>query len=190
MKAGLVSSLFALLAIAGCAALLTEYEEPYTGLTVPDVLAMSEAGVTPEIIIRKIEVSDSAFHLDTDDVIRLRRAGVHGDVIAVMLGANEEARQADLEQGYSFYEYWFDYYNTHYPSVLPFNRFFPTMQYSYGPYLTSRYRWTGDGGVYYRDFPVGLPGKYRGRYPRSLREAVTEGMGRETEENDVDDAEK
>ena len=168
MKSKIALSACILFLSAGCAAMFTEQPEPYTGITAVDVTAMSEAGVPAAVIIRKIEVSGSEFQLGTDDVISLRRAGVSGDVLRVMLGANDEARAADLERGYVFYEYWFNYYTTYYPSVLPFPRYYPGMSVSHPGLRSLRYQWSGGMEAYYSDFPVGLPGMYRGRNPVRL----------------------
>ncbi len=168
MKSIIAPSVCILFLASGCAAMFTEQPEPYTGITAADVTAMSEAGVPSAVIIRKIEVSGSEFHLGPDDVISLQRAGVSGEVLRVMLGANDEAREADLERGYDFYEYWFNYYTTHYPSVLPFPRYYPGMSLSHPGLHPLRYQWTGGMEVYYSDFPVGLPGMYRGRNPVRL----------------------
>lgn len=168
MKSMIAPFVCILFLAAGCASMLAEQPEPSTGITVADVTAMSEAGVPSTVIIRKIEVSGSEFHLGMDEVISLRRAGVSGDVLRVMLGANDEARAADLERGYAFYEYWFNYYTTYYPSVLPFPRYYPGLSLSHPGLHPLRYQWAGGMEAYYSDFPVGLPGMYRGRNPVRL----------------------
>lgn len=149
--------------VAGCSAMMTAEEPVKPAITVDDVLAMSDAGIKPSIIIRKIEITKSDFSLSTDDIIRLKEKGVDDDVVTVMLGANDEAREADREMGRAYYEKSINFYITHYPSFLPFDRYYPIMNYSYGPFPGMRYQWSGVEGAYYRDFPVGLPRLYRGR---------------------------
>ena len=160
--------MLAILAISGCSVFMVE-DEVYRGVSVEDVVAMSKAGVGSGVIKRKIEVSRSQFSLDTNDIIRLKSEGVSDDVINAMIDTDEDAEQVDLERSYDLYDYWFNYYNTYYPVSLYFNRYYPLMNYSYGPFHPAMYRWSGDMGAYYRDFPVGLPVKGYGKYPFEIR---------------------
>jgi len=158
-----------ILLTAGCSAMFVEEEEPYRGLVEDDVVAMSEAGVPPDIIIRKMEVSDSKFDIGTDDILRLKRRGVADEVINAMLNTTDAAREDDIVRGYALYEQWHNYYNTFYPAMLPYDRVFPTMYYNYGPFQPSRYRWSGEMGGYYMDLPVGMHRNIHKLYPRYYR---------------------
>ena len=55
-------------------------------LTNADVIKLSKANLGDELIIAKIQqAQDVAFKLDTDDIIQLKQAGVHQEVISAML---------------------------------------------------------------------------------------------------------
>jgi len=184
------AAVLTVLVLAGCSAMFTEEEEVYRGLYVEDVVAMSRAGVPPGIIIRKIEVSGSRFSLDKEGLISLRRKGVSDEVVEAMMNTSDEAKEADLERGYALYEYWTNYYNRFYPSVLPFYRFFPSMYYAYGPLHTARYRWSGIMGAYYLDFPVGFHRRYREVYPLMVGRGADTGRAGISAETEADRGER
>jgi len=55
-------------------------------LTNADVIKLSKANLGDELIIAKIQqAQDVDFKLDTDDIIQLKQAGVHQEVISAML---------------------------------------------------------------------------------------------------------
>ena len=54
-------------------------------LSINDVIAMSQAGVSPDTIISMIENSKSEFYLTSSEVIKLKNAGVSEKVINYMI---------------------------------------------------------------------------------------------------------
>lgn len=55
-------------------------------LTNADIIKLSKANLGDDLIIAKIQqAQDVAFKLDTDDIIQLKQAGVHQEVISAML---------------------------------------------------------------------------------------------------------
>ncbi|HEX9931008.1 MAG TPA: hypothetical protein VGB02_20910 [Pyrinomonadaceae bacterium] len=54
-------------------------------LTNAEIVRMSQAGLSKQIIIQKISVSTAKFELTTDELVNLKKAGVDDDVIAAML---------------------------------------------------------------------------------------------------------
>ena len=161
------------LAVSACSSLVTINER---AVTVQDIINMTKAEVGPDIIKRHIEVTRSQFMLDPDQIVRLKEAGVNDRVIKAMLDTDEAAELVDLEKSYSLYDYWFNYYNTNYPVNLYSYPVYPILNFSWdqGPY--SSYRWSGESGRYYRDFPVGLPripAQYPLHAPRALEPGET-----------------
>ena len=154
----LADILLAGLVISGCSSYMAVEERKQT-LSSDDIIAMSQAGVSSEIIKRKIEVTHSQFSLETSDIVHLKSEGVSDDVIRSMIDTDENAGLVDLERSYSLYDYWFNYYNTFYPVYIYRN---PT----WGAYLNPMYRSGESLGWYYRDFPVGLPWSGYTEYPR------------------------
>ncbi len=153
----LAGILLAALVITGCSAYLA-VEENERALSEKDIIALSQAGISSEIIKRKIEVTRSQFSLETEDIVNLKNEGVSDDVIRSMIDTDEAAGLVDLERSYSLYDYWFNYYNTFYPVYIYRNL-------TWGSYLYPMYRSSGRLGFYYRDFPVGLPWSGYNTYP-------------------------
>jgi hypothetical protein len=60
-------------------------------MTTKDVVALSKAGIGPEVIIKMISTSGSTFQLHTPDVIALADSGVVDTVIHAMLSAEGPA---------------------------------------------------------------------------------------------------
>ena len=63
---------------------------PAFATTVDEVISMSEAGVSPQVILTVLDATDSVFMLSVDDVVALEEAGVDDQVILVMLGTVED----------------------------------------------------------------------------------------------------
>ena len=155
----------ALLFMAGCSSFFAAEKEVYTGLVEDDIIRLTDAGLSPRLIIKKIETSHSQFRLRDEDIIRLERESVDDDVIKAMIATDPDSREAVIEMTRSRHELWHNYYNTYYPLTLRFNRYYPIMYHSYGPYRTSRYKWSGELGLYMRDLPVGTSEWLYGHYP-------------------------
>jgi len=54
-------------------------------VTNAEVISMTKAGLEVRLIVKKIRSSKTKFDLSTDDLIRLKEAGVSGDVVDAML---------------------------------------------------------------------------------------------------------
>jgi hypothetical protein len=62
-------------------------------LTNGDIVSMVQAGLPPDVVIEKIKLSkNNAFDTSTDALITLKKAGVSGDVIRVMVNPNAESK--------------------------------------------------------------------------------------------------
>jgi hypothetical protein len=62
-------------------------------LTNDSVISMSKAGLSPEVILEKIRMSQAQFDLSTDGLVALKAAGVNDLVIKAMLGAKNSPPQ-------------------------------------------------------------------------------------------------
>jgi hypothetical protein len=60
---------------------------PSSGLTVDGVIAMLNAGLSDDLVIAKIQKSNQAFDLSTDDMIRLKKAKASDAVIKAMMNS-------------------------------------------------------------------------------------------------------
>jgi len=63
-------------------------------MTIDDVVAMVQAGLSDDIVITKLRQNNHAFDMSADDLIRLKKAKVSDRVLAVMLDPHAEPRQA------------------------------------------------------------------------------------------------
>jgi len=89
MKTLLLFSLLAIL-VAGCAT----PAPPPSPLTESDILFMINARLSDADIMHNIDVTHSVFHLNSDDVIRLRKEGVSDRVVNYMLDTYARAAAA------------------------------------------------------------------------------------------------
>jgi len=62
-------------------------------MTTKDVVALSRAGIGPDVIIKMINTTGSTFQLRTPDVVALADSGVVDTVIHAMLSADGSAEQ-------------------------------------------------------------------------------------------------
>jgi hypothetical protein len=88
MKLRLVTAFFLLLATSVCAA--AQSREIYLGpepkgMTVQDVIKLSKAGLSDDVIIEQLKTRNQRFDLSTDQLIQLKTAKVSERVIAVMI---------------------------------------------------------------------------------------------------------
>ena len=132
--------------LSGCSSFVTIHERQ---MNIEDIISMTKAGVGPEIIKSQIEVTNSRFTLTSDEIITLKKAGVDDKVIEAMIETELLPESFDWEHGMSPYDYWFNYYNSWYPS------------YSY-PYFNpyAVYRDPSRVGRFYRYYPVYPPSSY------------------------------
>jgi hypothetical protein len=118
-------------------------------IRVEDVISMTKAGVSPDVIKSQIEATNSRFKLSSDQIIQLKKEGVDENVIKAMIETESLPEPYDREYGMSPYDYWYNYYNSWYPS------------YSYpyfNPYIV--YRDPSKIGRFYRYYPVYPPSRY------------------------------
>lgn len=63
-------------------------------LTNRSIVALTASGVGDDVIIAKIRSSDTNFDVSTDQIIALKKQGVSGPVIAAMIAASSQPKQA------------------------------------------------------------------------------------------------
>jgi hypothetical protein len=73
-------------------------------LTQPDIVAMVQAGMSDEQIIREIDSTRSVFRLNATDVVALRDQGVSDRVISYMMETYTRAA-VEWERSRSWYYY-------------------------------------------------------------------------------------
>ncbi len=59
-------------------------------VTLDDLIALSKAGVSAEILVAVIDADRTIFNLNTDEIVLLKKAGVPNAVIVKMLGTARE----------------------------------------------------------------------------------------------------
>ena len=59
-------------------------------VTLDDIIALSKAGVTADILVAVINADQTIFNLNTDEIVLLTKAGVPNAVIVKMLGTARE----------------------------------------------------------------------------------------------------
>ena len=82
----IASMLIPVLLFLSCAALFR--------LTKEDVVELSQAEVSDDVILRQIEASGTTFDLSSDDILKLKKAGVSEKVLQAMLQTKIEQRRA------------------------------------------------------------------------------------------------
>ena len=92
-------------------------EDSVAVMTKQDVIALSQAKVSDDVIISQMKASGSYFHLSTQDIIDLVNAGVSDKVIDAMIQTDKPSRYAEGPRGYYYYPpaYWYDGYPYLYP---------------------------------------------------------------------------
>ena len=63
-------------------------------MTIDDVLKLSHAGVSDDVITRKIVKSGQTFDLSTDEILKLKSAGISDRVIQAMLGSQPTSEKS------------------------------------------------------------------------------------------------
>ena len=79
-----------LLTLLFCASLSSGQELAERPLSNADVLALSAAGIPPQVIVAKIESSASDFDTSVQSLLELSKAGIDPDVLAAMANANKK----------------------------------------------------------------------------------------------------
>jgi len=92
-------------------------EDTLASMTKQDVIMLSQAKVSDDVIISQIKASHSYFQLSTQDLIDLVNAGVGEKVIEAMIKTEESARYAVGPKRYYYYPpyYWYPGYPYWYP---------------------------------------------------------------------------
>ena len=110
--------LYLFIIILGCVAGCTTYRGVLVALppamTKNDIIDLSKAGVTDEIIIGKINSTYTVFYLSVEDILKLKNEGVSNKVIEYMreteMHAREKASVAAerrrIEEQYRPYWWW------------------------------------------------------------------------------------
>ena len=65
---------------------------PQKPLSNDDVLSMVQAGLPSDVVIEKIKSSKTAFDTSTEALVALKKAGVSGDIIRIMVNPAAEAK--------------------------------------------------------------------------------------------------
>jgi hypothetical protein len=126
-------------------------------LTRHDIIAMSQAKVGDDVIIKMIQSTDSRFRLQSRDVVALADSGVSDKVIEAMIStANAPARKGERYYYYPAYYppyYWWGAYPYYYPWSFGLSVGF------YAPYYNHRYYAPhygyGTSHYYYGSHPYG-----------------------------------
>ena len=72
------------------AALLLAVPAAARAVTVDDIVALSKAGVTADILVAVIDADQTMFNLTPEQIIALKKAGVPNEVVVKMLGTRRE----------------------------------------------------------------------------------------------------
>ena len=128
--------LLVMLAVSSCSLI-----EPLDShrLTPYDIIEMSKAGVSDNVIITQIEMTRSVFKLSSEGIIKLKEEGVSDEVIEAMI----KTAHAPAYQDWATLMY-YDYYG--YPYYTPYNRmygypgrFWRSYNYYYSPVYPPHY---------------------------------------------------
>ncbi|MEP7212741.1 MAG: hypothetical protein ABI791_06685 [Acidobacteriota bacterium] len=84
MKFRFISCLLAAVLTFGVSSAVLGQNETMTN---DEVISLTKAGLSPSLIVGKIRTSKSSFDLSTDNLIKLKQAGVSDDIVAAMLEA-------------------------------------------------------------------------------------------------------
>lgn len=84
---------FTFFALFVCAAFLTCAIAQSEILTNAEIMKMSQAGLSRQVILEKISVSIAKFDLSTGELVNLKKAGVDDDVIAAMFGVSRKVNK-------------------------------------------------------------------------------------------------
>ena len=134
MKRALVGVVVAACSLAGAGCMSERYAQHhdrrhYSGqdtvamMTKGDVIALSKAKVSDDVIVSQIKASRSYFQLSTQDIIDLANAGISDNVIDAMINTDQSSQQSDDSNGYyssppyywySGYPFWYPWYQSLY----------------------------------------------------------------------------
>lgn len=80
-------------------------------LNLDDIVGLSEKAYPPDTLIAYLRLQGGVYHLKSEDVSRLRKAGVSSTVIDYLL----ETAKARFREGANSYRYYDPWYWPHYP---------------------------------------------------------------------------
>ena len=153
---GVITIGFIILMITGCSAFVIVNER---AMSIDDVINLTKAEASSDVIIRQIEATNSRFELEADDIVRLKNEGVEDDVIEFMIETGYTPQRMRRDYNYAPYDYWNNYYNKFYYPYYDYN-YNPDAYYLYGgvPYYRHRSpyivrRESGLVGRYYEYYP-------------------------------------
>jgi hypothetical protein len=180
-----VPILVCLLAGSGCmtGGYTTVYDGPRPGtdtlaLSRHDIIAMSRAKVSDDIIIKMINSTDSRFHLRSRDVVELADSGVSDKVIEAMINTANTPERNGYRYYYPGYYYppysWWGAYPYYYPWTYGLSVGFYAPYYYGHRYYAPHYSY---GASHYRS--VGHPaGAYPSGGGRGMRTSRSTGRHR------------
>ena len=134
-----------------------------------DVLKMHRDGIADSLIVLKIENAGKVFHLDAEDLRRLKDAGISDDVVAAMLDTEgrDDSRYAERRYVYAPRFYYDPFYPVPYYPGITFGLRFGYIGHSHGfrPWYPYRRPWAPVGQRWPARAPIALghPGMLRHR---------------------------
>jgi hypothetical protein len=108
----------------GCGTLRQAFQ-PLPPITYEEVIRLTHDKVQPDIIIKKIQDSNTIFRLNSEEVLDLRKQGVDSKVVDYMMNTYlEQVRQNQEMEDWNrwwfyggHYYWWPDWYYYHYPHI-------------------------------------------------------------------------
>jgi len=115
-------------------------------LSVEDVLRLHFAGVSEEIIISEIIVTQTVFDLSVDEILRLKEAGISDRLLQFMVDTAIETddggeTSADVEETESGYDDGGDVWVNEIEETEPTTNYFVSLNYSYPAWWYDSYWW-------------------------------------------------
>jgi hypothetical protein len=105
----LVTSMVAMGCMASRYAYHERHDHPVAAdtltMTKEDVIALSREGVSDDVIIDQIRVTNSQFVLSKDDILELKKSGVSEEVIRAMIKTSERGQPRRTVREYSWSPY-------------------------------------------------------------------------------------
>lgn len=118
------------------------------GLTEEEILKMTKAGLSDQLVIAHIKMKGVSFEPSTDDIVRLKNSGVSEKVIEAIIRSNEE--RTKIQYNINYYPYFplFDrYYRWYYLPYYWRNTYVPFINHDLSiAHPTYKYwRWNRTG---------------------------------------------
>ncbi len=134
-----------------------EQDSLLPAMTLQDVIDLSKAKVSDDVIIDQMRSTQSYFQLSTNDIIALKNEGVSEKVITAMIKSSPPAQSSSRSSGYYYGGYYYPYPYWWYPGLYFAFRYpyiWPHHSHYYVPYHGFRYptRVFAHGGFATRGF--------------------------------------